>query len=134
MNLKGVVSDACDSFFVTKDMRERKAKMDEMSDAFVALPGGLGTIEELLEIITLKQLYYHRKAIVIMNINGYFDNLLAQLELAVKEHFAKDMCRQLYHVALTASEAVDYIDNYVPFECADRWLTDVDGKNGRVSN
>ena len=61
LNQKGVVYETCDELIITKGMRERKAIMDERSDAFIALPGGYGTFEELLEIITLKQLKYHRK-------------------------------------------------------------------------
>lgn len=71
LNQKGVVYETCDELIVTKSLRERKAIMDERSDAFIALPGGFGTLEELLEIITLKQLKYHNKPIVILNFDGF---------------------------------------------------------------
>ena len=66
-----VFSDYCDEFYVTPCMRSRKAKMDEMSDALIALPGGFGTLEELSEMIVQKQLGYNQKAIVILNTNGF---------------------------------------------------------------
>jgi uncharacterized protein (TIGR00730 family) len=73
LNERGIVYESCDELVVTADMRTRKAAMDARSDAFIALPGGFGTIEEIMEIITLKQLRYHAKPIVILNIGGYYD-------------------------------------------------------------
>ncbi|MHB1276001.1 MAG: LOG family protein, partial [Candidatus Humimicrobiaceae bacterium] len=71
LNLKGVVYKTCDELIITDGMRERKAVMDTKSDVFIALPGGYGTLDELLEIINLKQLKYHNKPIVILNINNF---------------------------------------------------------------
>ena len=68
--------DDCDEFYITSGMRERKAKMDEMSDAVIALAGGFGTLEELSEIIVQKQLGYTAKPIVILNTNNFYDKLL----------------------------------------------------------
>lgn len=93
-------------------MRERKAAMDERSDAFIALPGGYGTMEEVLEIITLKQLRYHDKPIVILNINNFYDNLLEQFREAIDQQFAKMVCNELYFVTEKVSEALQYIDAY----------------------
>lgn len=123
LNQKGVVYETCDELIVTKDMRERKSIMDARSDAFIALPGGFGTLEELLEIITLKQLKYHNKPIVIMNINGFFDHILGQFGKIVDQHFAKQETNLLYHIASDVPNALDYIDAYKPIEFKDKWLT-----------
>lgn len=123
LNQKGVVYETCDELIITKGMRERKAIMDERSDAFIALPGGYGTFEELLEIITLKQLKYHNKPIVIINDCGYYDYLLKQFDIAINNRFAKPESSTLYFVASDVSEALDYISNYKPIIYKDKWLT-----------
>lgn len=91
---------------ITPDMHHRKAKMAEMSDACIALPGGVGTLEELLEIVTWKQLGLYLKPIVVLNTNGYFDALLSQLNRALQEHFMRDLHRDIWKVAQTPEEAV----------------------------
>jgi uncharacterized protein (TIGR00730 family) len=100
--------------------------MDAGSDAFIALPGGYGTLEEILEIITLKQLHYHNKPIVILNINGFFDNLLAQFEYIINNSFAKEECRKLYFVTNDVHEALEFIDTYKPIDFSTKWLTDIE--------
>lgn len=80
---------------VTRDMFERKAQMIERSDAFVVLPGGLGTLDELLEVVTLRQLGYHDKPIVIVNLGGYWDPYLALVERVVEQGFAAPTVRAL---------------------------------------
>ncbi|NLI57170.1 MAG: TIGR00730 family Rossman fold protein [Clostridium sp.] len=112
LNVSGIVYERCDEFIVTTGMRERKAIMDERSDAFIALPGGFGTLEELLEIITLKQLEYHNKPIVILNVNNYYDDILKQFDKIFNENFACDEYRKLYYVTDSVSEAIEYIDSY----------------------
>ncbi|MCX7615063.1 MAG: TIGR00730 family Rossman fold protein [Clostridiales bacterium] len=126
LNLKGVVYENCDELVVTKGMRERKAKMDHRSDAFIALPGGYGTLEEILEIITLKQLRYHNKPIVILNINGFFNHLLEQFETVIHQQFAKSICCDLYYVTDDVADCINYIENYSPMVFEERWLTDVE--------
>jgi hypothetical protein len=123
LNIKGVVYESCDELIITEDMRKRKSIMDSRSDAFIALPGGFGTYEELLEIITLKQLKYHNKPIVILNVNGYYDLLLKQFEATISGHFAKEESRLLYYVTEDVNDALDYIENYKPTEFKDKWLT-----------
>ena len=109
-----VFSNYCDEFYVTKCMRTRKAKMDEMSDAVIALPGGFGTLEELSEMIVQKQLGYNQKAIVILNTNGFYNNLLKFFDDIIEQKFANKKAANLYYVANTAKEAVDYLKNYKP--------------------
>lgn len=92
---------------VTKDMHERKERMAALGDACITLPGGIGTLEELLEVVTWKQLGLYDKPIVILNINGYFDALLSQLETAIDEHFMRPMHRALWSVAKTPEEALE---------------------------
>ncbi|MBS4760836.1 MAG: TIGR00730 family Rossman fold protein [Clostridium sp.] len=109
-----VFSDYCDEFFETPCMRSRKAKMDELSDALIALPGGFGTLEELSEMIVQKQLGYNDKAIVILNTNGFYDNLLNFFDDILNEKFANRKAGKLYFVANTPQEAVDYLTKYEP--------------------
>jgi len=111
---------------ITPNMRERKYLMRKRSDAFIALPGGFGTLEEILEVITLKQLHYHDKAIVFINTNGYYDHLLGQFEKAYSETFAKEDYRKMYFVANCAIEAITYISEYYPEELGAKWF-DVPG-------
>ena len=109
-----VFSDYCDEFFLTPCMRSRKAKMDELSDALIALPGGFGTLEELSEMIVQKQLGYNQKAIVILNTNGFYDKLLDFFEEVINQKFANKKAQNLYFVANTPQEAIDYLKNYSP--------------------
>lgn len=126
LNETGIVYERCNELVVTTSMRKRKTVMDERSDAFIALPGGFGTIEEIMEIITLKQLRYHSKPIVILNINGYYDALLNQFDVMITQQFAKPACTDLYYITSDVMAALDYIDTYEPSLVQERWLTDVD--------
>lgn len=92
-------------------MHERKQTMANLSDAVIALPGGVGTLEELLEIITWKQLGLYLNPIVILNINGYFDSLLDMLEKAIKENFMRPQHGDIWVVANTPEEAIEAIYN-----------------------
>lgn len=91
---------------VTPDMHSRKEQMATMSDACIALPGGVGTLEELLEIITWKQLGLYLKPIVILNTNGYYNALLQQLSHAVEESFMRTQHAGIWRVAATPEEAL----------------------------
>lgn len=92
---------------VTKDMHQRKEKMAQMSDACIALAGGVGTLEELLEIITWKQLGLYLKPIIILNTDGYYNPLLEQLQHAIDEHFMRKQHADIWHVAHTPEEAIN---------------------------
>lgn len=91
---------------VVGDMHSRKEKMAELSDACIALPGGVGTLEELLEIITWKQLGLYLKPIVILNTDGYFNPLLEQLSRAVEQRFMREQHAAIWQVANTPEEAI----------------------------
>lgn len=90
----------------TETMRERKGLMDDRSDAFVVLPGGLGTLEELLEIITLKQLGFHDRAVVVLDTRGFWKPLLGQLDRIVDEGLASPAIRDLWDEAASVDEAI----------------------------
>ena len=101
---------------VTETMHERKKQMADSSDAVIALPGGCGTMEELLEIITWKQLGLYSGPIVILNINNYYTPLIEMLEKAVDESFMRKEHANMWFVANTAEEAVEKI------LYAERWV------------
>ncbi|MCK3685242.1 TIGR00730 family Rossman fold protein [Maribellus sp. YY47] len=119
---RSLASDNSHEVIVTKDMMERKAQMRELSDAFIALPGGFGTLEEILEVITLRQLSYHHKPIVFINTNGFFDHLFKQFEVSYTEQFAKPIYRELYYVATNVEDAIDHIENYKEIELDSKWF------------
>ena len=126
LNVSGVAHEGCKEKIVTKTMRERKQMMENLSDGFIALPGGFGTFEEILEIITLKQLSYHSKPIVVLNSSGYFDPILKQFEKSVALGFARKDSTRLYFVAKSAKEAVTYINEYTGYHTFyDKWQTDL---------
>lgn len=122
LHLEGVVYPHCDRLHVTRTMRERKALMEESADAFVALPGGYGTLEELLEIITLKQLGYHTKPIVIINTDGFYDLLLGLFDRMIAGSFAKEESRRFYQVVKTPQEVFPYLETYQPAEPGRKWF------------
>jgi cytokinin riboside 5'-monophosphate phosphoribohydrolase len=119
---KGISDPNCDELVVTNDMRDRKALLEERGDAFVALPGGLGTFEEVFEIIVGKQLHYHNKAIVLLNVGDYYGPLLAMIEHGIEQKFIKSAARELYFVARTVTDAIEYLQTYVPPAQSDKWF------------
>lgn len=103
-----------DELIVTADMRERKAEMEAQADAFITLPGGFGTLEELLEIITGKQLAYHSKPIVILDVDGFYTPLETLFEHLFETKFARETYRGLYYFADSVDDAINYLENYQP--------------------
>jgi len=122
LNIDKVVNDIDDELIVTDGMRERKAIMDERADAFVGLPGGFGTFEEMFEVLTLKQLGYHDKAIVFLNIKGYYNKLLEMFEHIYAEKFAKEQYRVLYHVSDTVDDVISYLADYEAPDLPAKWF------------
>jgi len=92
------------------DMHERKKTMADLSDGTIALPGGIGTLEEILEIITWKQLGLFVKPIVILNINGFYDNLIQQLSHCIDEQFMRKLHGELWQVVETPKQALTFIE------------------------
>lgn len=95
----------------TASMHERKQMMADLSNGVIALPGGCGTFEELLEIITWKQLGLYLNPIIVLNIDGYYDHLLAQLARAVEDNFMRSVHADIWQVATTPQEAVELLLN-----------------------
>lgn len=104
----------CTEFIHTETMRDRKKLLDESSEAFIITPGGIGTFDEFFEILTLKQLGRHNKAIAIYNINGYFDPMLEMMQVSVDKKFITEDCRDLYKVTHSVEETLDYVEQYDP--------------------
>jgi uncharacterized protein (TIGR00730 family) len=105
-----------DELILVETMHERKEKMARMADAVVALPGGCGTLEELLEVITWKRLGIFTKPIIICNTDGYFDPLIEMLDRTVDEQFMREEHRAMWNVVNTPDEVLDAIRNAVPWE------------------
>ena len=97
------------SQIIVEDMHQRMKKLLENTDAIITLPGGVGTLEELLEMITLKQLGQITIPIVIVNINGFYDHLLAFLEQMIRERFMRDIHRRLWSVTDRPGQVIDAI-------------------------
>ena len=110
----GIGDEHCDELIVTSGMRERKALLEQRGDAFVALPGGLGTLEELFEILVGRLLGYHDKPIVLLNVAGYYDRLVDAVEHGIAEGFIKARARQAWHVAADVAAAMDCLHSAPP--------------------
>lgn len=110
-----VLYEDCTELIYTETMRERKGIMEDKSDAFIICAGGMGTFEEFFEVLTLKQLRRHSKPIIVYNVKGYYDPLIAMLDNAVKNGFMTEDCNLLYTVAKTEQEVFEQLENYVPF-------------------
>jgi uncharacterized protein (TIGR00730 family) len=119
---KGVHDRLCDEFIVTDCMRTRKAQMEARGDAYIAMPGGLGTFEEIFEIIVGKQLKYHNKPIVLLNTNDYYKPMLDQIERGIEQNFIKSRAMELFYVAPNVAAAIEHIRTYVPPLIADKWF------------
>jgi len=94
---KELARDDCDEFHLVDNMHQRKHMMAERADAFLALPGGIGTFEEFFEVWTWKQLGYHNKPIGLLNVDGYYDGLLAFMNNTVNKDFVSDWQMGLIH-------------------------------------
>jgi uncharacterized protein (TIGR00730 family) len=99
-----------EKLIVTPHMQERKNLMLQMSDAFLVLPGGLGTFDEFFEVVTEAQLGVHAKPIIVVNVNGYYDALDAMLHAIIKAGFAKEMVLKLYYLADGAEAALEILE------------------------
>lgn len=121
MRAKELAFAEADEMVITTTMRERKAEMEMRADAFIVLPGGFGTLEEVVEIITLKQLALHHKPIVFLNQNGYFDPLLAFFERMFEEEFSRPLYRNFYNVSESLEETFRYFETYAAEPPENHW-------------
>ena len=124
LNLPGIAYPLCDELLVTRDLRDRMENMAANSDAFVIATGGFGTLYELFEVITLNQLRYEDKPVILLNTNGFYDKLLEQFEALYANRCARERCRKIYQVVSSAQEALDAILSWTP-KALTGWMTDV---------
>ncbi|XP_048138348.1 cytokinin riboside 5'-monophosphate phosphoribohydrolase LOG7 isoform X2 [Rhodamnia argentea] len=113
-----IAGDTVGELRTVSDMHQRKAEMARQADAFIALPGGYGTLEELLEVITWAQLGIHRKPVGLLNVDGYYNSLLSFMDKAVDEGFISPSARRIIVSAPNAKELVRLLEVYVP-QCED---------------
>ena len=96
------------------NMSERKRVMEDEAEAFIIVPGGIGTFEEFFEVLTLKQLGRHNKAIAVLNTDGYYDNLEKFMREVAERRFITPECHEMYRYFSSSEEIADYVENYVP--------------------
>ena len=108
------IYDQCDELTFTDTMAERKTTMEDDCDAFIIVPGGIGTLEEFYEVITLKQLGRHHKAIAFYNLNGYYDTLEKFMHEMSEKKFMAAACHEMYRIFTDAEELFAYLETYVP--------------------
>ncbi len=105
------ICNFCNELVMPETMRERKQIMEDNSDAFIVVPGGIGTYEEFFEILTLKQLCRHNKPIAIYNINGYYDSLHEVIKQAIGKNFIRENCLELYKITENLDDIIGYIED-----------------------
>lgn len=111
---KEIVHNGLTNLHITQSMHERKALMSELADGFIALPGGIGTLEELFEVWNWAELGYHQKPCGLLNIANYFDGLIGFLEHAVAEKFVKKPHHEMLIVESTPERLLDCFEKYIP--------------------
>jgi uncharacterized protein (TIGR00730 family) len=121
LNRKGIVHTGLTELIVVETMHERKAKMNELADGVIALPGGYGTLEEFFEMITWGQLRLHQKPVALLNTNGFYNPLIRQIEVMTTEGFLKESYRELLIVDDTVHHLLDKMNRYQP-PVFDKWI------------
>ncbi|RMI20263.1 MAG: TIGR00730 family Rossman fold protein [Calditrichaeota bacterium] len=121
LRLPGIAYEEADELIVTPTMHQRKAIMIERADAFLVLPGSFGTLEEALEVLTLKQLGYHNKPVVFLNLRQFYQPLIHLFEHLYREQAAREDHRKLYFFASEIEDAFTYLDGYRPIEFQHKW-------------
>lgn len=122
LNLPGLVFDQLTRIEEVPNIQIRQARMNELGDAFVALPGGFGTLYETLEALTWAQIGHHTKPIGILNVQGYYDPILSMLDLAIEKGFIYPEHRGLYRASADPLELLQALDDFTPPENMNRWL------------
>ncbi len=128
---KEVAHEGLTEFIEVKDMAERKARMIELSDGFIALPGGFGTLDELSEILIYNQLRIDDKPLGILNVNGYFDHLLAFFDHAVHEGYVRAEHRNNLLVSEHIGELLEKMQAYRPVSMG-KWIEDIQVESGNI--
>lgn len=122
MKVKELAYDEADELVTVVTMRERKLLMENRAEAFVALPGGFGTLEEILEILTLRQLDVVRKPCVLFNQDGFYDPLLALFDRMVRDKFLKPSNLDVFRVARTVPEIFVKIEEAAEYVAESKWF------------
>ena len=125
LSIKEVAHEGLTQLLIVENMHERKTKMFELGDAFIALPGGFGTLEELFEVVTWAQLGLHQKPIGVLNVNGFYDPLIAQLDHMVIKGLLKQQNRDLIMIDGTVDGLLALMQAYQPIS-AKKWISDLD--------
>jgi uncharacterized protein (TIGR00730 family) len=120
---KEIAHDGLTELILVETMHERKAKMNELCDGIIALPGGYGTLEELFEMLTWAQLGLHRKPIGILNINGYYDSLIALIQDMVNRGFLKEINQQMLLVSDDIEDLLTKMNSYVAPDVP-KWISE----------
>ncbi|MFC5862973.1 TIGR00730 family Rossman fold protein [Acidicapsa dinghuensis] len=123
--LKEVAHRGLTELHIVQTMLERKTMMADMSDAFIALPGGYGTLDELSEVLTWSQIGIQHKPSGLLNVNGYYDHLLAMMDRAVKDRFLSEVHRELLLTETDPRRLLKYLEKYTPPQ-VDKWMDRVD--------
>ncbi len=104
------IFNACDELIYTENMAQRKAKMEDLADAFLIVPGGIGTFEEFFQVLTLKQLGRHTKPIAIYDVDGYYEKLKEFLAFSMAQGFIQEDCKKLYGYSSCPKDVLTYIE------------------------
>jgi len=121
---KELAHDQVQEMIHVETMQQRKARMTELSDAFIALPGGFGTLEEVFEVITLNQLELHKKPVGILNVNGFYDHLKLQLERMVKDKLLLEPHRKMVMFEEEPEKLLKRMSDYEAPR-VDKWIDDI---------
>lgn len=116
-----IAHQGCTELYVTANMHERKAKMAELAHGFIALPGGIGTMEELFEIWTWGQLGWHMKPCALLNVHGYYDGLITFLDSMVEQGFLRQEHREMLIVTDSVANLLDLLADYIPPQTS-KWI------------
>jgi cytokinin riboside 5'-monophosphate phosphoribohydrolase len=113
--------EAADEKYITADLRDRKEILENRADAFVGLAGGLGTMDELFEIMTTRQLQMHRKAVVLVDTLGFYQPFARFIEHLYEQQMVKHTYKQIFTIVPDAKAAIDYLEAYQPFDIGSRF-------------
>ena len=118
---KDVAHKSLKDLRIVETMHERKSQMADLADAFIAMPGGFGTLDEFCEMLTWAQLGFHKKPCGLLNIEGYYDLFLEFIDHAIKEKFMHPEHRSMVLTATEPSELIDLLENFTPVRSS-KWL------------
>ena len=119
-----LIYNQCNELIMPDTMRQRKEIMEENADAFVMVPGGIGTFEEFFEILTLKQLCRHNKPIAVYNLYSYFDSLESLMNAAIQDKFVRDSVKELYFISDDPNQILEYVEAPIHFSRSIKELKD----------